>query len=171
MNRDYCIKCRVKLSPAAIKNHTRTCRLCISKKRVATLQSDEYIDETFTYAWSKELYRRLITFLDRHEISIWTKSRMFPKVILLFQAAQNLFDSPEAISQEWVEMQIAAWGDKRNSGVTCFRAFFVEERIFSQPARRGQLISMNRDYCIKCGVKLSPAAIKDHLRTCQLCIS
>jgi integrase len=140
MNRDRCIKCGVKLAPSNVKIHLRTCKLCLHKKRVATFQSDDYIDNTFTYAWSKDLYRRLITFLERHEMSIGTKYSMLPKATLLFQAAENLFDSPEAISQEWVVNQVAQWKDKHDSGAPSFRAFFVEEHIFSKLDRNVERI-------------------------------
>src|SRR5260221_404542 len=140
MNRDYCIRCGVKLLLSSIKDHKRTCQLCIYKKHVATLQSNEYIDKTFTCAWSKDLYRRVITFLEQHEIAIKTKSGMLPKVALLFQAAEKLFDRPENMNKEWVEKQIAQWKDKRHSGAISINAFFVEEHIFSKPDKNEERI-------------------------------
>src|SRR5260221_300474 len=133
MNRDRCNRCGARLVPSAIKRLDRICHACHYKTRVALLLSDEYIDETFTCVWSKALYRRLITFLEWHEIAIGTQARMLSKAALLFQTAEKLFDRPENMSGEWVERQIAQWKGKSSNAPTFFKAFFVEERIFSEP--------------------------------------
>src|SRR5258707_8029124 len=122
MNRDRCNRCGAKLVPSDLKFGRPTCHACRYKTRVALLLSDEYIDETFTCVWSKALYRRLITFLERYEISSETQARMLPKAALLFQTAEKLFDRPENMSKEWVEKQIAQWKGT-NSAPAFFKAF------------------------------------------------
>src|SRR6266568_2051505 len=133
MEQRCCKECGSTLRPSEAKNGKKRCTRCICQKRVAFLLADEYLSNAFSKMWARELFKRLGTFLERHQIPVETQARMLSKAAIIFQEADRSFRWPGDMDEEWLEGRIEKMG--RHFASSFFRAFLVEEHLITNETR------------------------------------
>src|SRR2546429_3014535 len=121
MDQRCCVECGSNLRPSEAKNGKKRCMLCICQRRVSFLLADEYLSNAFSKMWVRELFKRLGTFLERHQIPVETRARMLSKAALLFQEADRSFRWPGEMNEQGLEGMIEKMG--RHFASSFFRAF------------------------------------------------
>src|SRR5438874_1973452 len=106
MDRCCCVECGRTLRPSEAKNSKKRCTRCICQKRVAFLLADEYVSNAFSKMWVRGLFKRLGTFLERHQIPVETRARLLSKAALIFQEADRSFHGPGDMNEVWLEGMI-----------------------------------------------------------------
>lgn len=133
MDQSCCVECGSNLRPSETKNSKKRCVSCIFRRRVAFLLTDEYMSNAFSKMWLRELFKRLGTFLERHQIPLETRARMLSKAAVIFQEADRNFRWPGDMNEEWLEGMIEEMG--RHFASSFFRAFLVEEHLITDETR------------------------------------
>lgn len=133
MDQCCCVECGSTLRPSEAKNGKKRCMPCICQRRVAFLLADEYLSNAFSKLWVRELFKRLGTFLEKHQIPAETRARMLPKAAIIFQEADRSFRWPGEMNEQWLEGMIEEMG--RHFAASFFRAFLVEEHLITDETR------------------------------------
>jgi integrase len=124
-----CILCGGDLRPCDITFGKKTCVLCLHQRRVAFLLSDAYLNQTFLSQWTKNLFKRLGTFLQEHEVALEAQARLLSKVAPIFQEAEQSFGSLEEMSEAWLVEGIEKAGGAIRP--TYVKAFLLQEHLIT----------------------------------------
>lgn len=129
MENQFCKECGGSLRPYDIKYKSRTCLPCISKKRIAFLLSDAYLNNTLTKLWAKGLFKRLHRFLEEYQVPARTHAQLLSTVAGVLQEAEQSFLRLDDVSEEWLEARIEQAG--KAIYPTFFRAFLIQEQLLA----------------------------------------
>lgn len=127
-----CKECGGKLRPSDLKFERFSCISCTSKRRVAFLLSDQYLDNTFVKMWARGLFKRLGLFLETYDVPIPAQALMLSKAAAILQEAEQTFLRLDDVSETWLEEKIEQAGKRIYARF--FRAFLVKEQILSSEA-------------------------------------
>jgi hypothetical protein len=133
MEQRCCVECGSNLRASEAQNGKKRCMSCICQSRVAFLLTDGYMSNAFSKMWVRELFKKLGTFLERHQIPVETRARMLSKTAIIFKEADTSFRWPEEMHEEWLEGMIKKMG--RHFASSFFKAFLVEEHIVTEEAK------------------------------------
>ena len=130
MDQHRCVECGGNLSLSEAKQGKKRCGPCICQRRIAFLLADEYMSNAFSKMWVRELFKRLGTFLQKHQIRVEARVRVLSKAAILFQEADRSFRWPGEMNEEWLEGMIEKLG--RHFAASFFRAFLLEEHLMAE---------------------------------------
>lgn len=127
-----CKECGGRLRPSDIKFERFSCISCTSKRRVAFLLSDQYLDNIFVKMWARGLFKRLGLFLETFDVPIPAQALMLSKAAPLLQEAEQTFLRLDDVDETWLEEKIEQAGKRIYARF--FRAFLIKEQILSSEA-------------------------------------
>src|SRR2546430_10649045 len=130
MDQRRCVECGGNLSLSEAKQGKKRCGPCICQRRIAFLLADEYMSNAFSKMWVRELFKRLGTFLQKHQIRVEARVRVLSKAAILFQEADRSFRWPGEMNEEWLRGMIEKLG--RHFAASFFRAFLLEEHLIAE---------------------------------------
>jgi len=133
MEQRCCPTCGGDFRPSDLKDGRRNCNTCQKKKRTRYFLSEEYLNQTFTTDWGKQLVKKLGLFLEEHEIRFETRGNMLPKALTIFQEAERRFKGPEWMEQGWLEEMIEKMGATLYP--TFFRTFLIQEQFLVESSK------------------------------------
>ncbi len=128
-----CVECGSALRPSEAKNGQKRCVACVCGRRIAFLLSEDYLSETFSKMWVRELFKRLGTFLEDYHIPVATRAKLLSKASTLFQEADRSFRWPQEMTQEWLQERMEHLG--RHFATSFLRTFLVKEELLSRETR------------------------------------
>ncbi len=133
MDQHDCVECGRTLRPSEAKNGKKRCIPCICQRRIAFLLAEEHLSHAFCKRWVRDLFTRLATFLQQHQIAVEAQAKLLSKASLLFEEADRSFRWPEEMHEQWLEERIEHIG--RHAATSYLRAFLIEERLLSEQNR------------------------------------
>ncbi len=138
MDHRCCVECGGDLRSTETRNGKKRCTLCISQRQVVFLLAEQYLSSAFSKLWVRELFKRLGTFLEKHQIPMGTRARMLSKAALIFQEADRSFRLLGEMNAEWLEGRIEKLD--RHAAPSFFRAFLIEAHLITEKDRDEQAI-------------------------------